>query len=198
MQWISLIQANSVVLIMDINFPIRVRGEAGKLGGSWSSRAEKPVPQEDFSILPDTLQYLSMTKCKEMHRLTSNSCRVLNSFLSQTRHCVWHIIYTSTGIIAFSTAQYMHLVFRLFLDRSTQVSASVSENKMEIVEVSTESTDPQKCYLFVCSIAYAQRIIQCYVCMSCQRKVAFFLLCGKYKPYFLSVCWWEQWERWGI
>lgn len=57
--------ANSTVLIMDINFLIWAREEARKLGGSCSSRAEKPVPQEGFSKLPDTLLYLGMTvkKC---------------------------------------------------------------------------------------------------------------------------------------
>lgn len=54
--------ANAMVLIMDINFLIRARGEAGKLGGSCSSQAERPVPPEECGKLPASLLYRSMSK----------------------------------------------------------------------------------------------------------------------------------------
>lgn len=44
--------ANAMVLITDINVLIKGREEAGKLGGSCSSRAEKPVPHEESGQFP--------------------------------------------------------------------------------------------------------------------------------------------------
>lgn len=49
--------ANAVVLITDINFLIRERGEARKLGDLWSSQAEKPVPQEKFQKKTSVAQH---------------------------------------------------------------------------------------------------------------------------------------------
>lgn len=73
--------ANAVVIITDINFLIRERGEARKLGDSCSSQAEKPVPQEKFQKkLPATLLWHSMIQCKLMHRLMSKSCKSLKCF----------------------------------------------------------------------------------------------------------------------
>lgn len=71
---------NAVVLITDINFLIRERGEARKLGDLCSSQAEKPVPQEKFQKLPATLLWHSMIQCKLMHGLISKSCNSLKCF----------------------------------------------------------------------------------------------------------------------